>query len=470
MRKLFSQQRDISEQASKEGRPRLFTVWDVLMFVIIAVPIAGTVAFFFCVPRGSAPVKIGSKPSVSEQQVPDVQQPTRLTDGRGKAPANNDLSISPGIDRVDNMLVDTSQVRQVRFARVDTSLTESYSVYIEGGIADAIDFPETFVMNQGVSTYDYQFTIDTSRLGLGSHEGGLVFSPTLAGGSGTEPSPGVVGVAVGIRLQLQYAVVGEAVEDIEFRGARIVDGDQASSPVLDFTVRNKGNTVWTPSSVNIDVYNDRNELVSSEQFTDTMTTYPSIDNRYQFLLDTPYDVGEYSANLSVIGPMPTSSLTNERLEFSVFRGAALQEEGKFVAFSTLKKSFFPNERVRITGRFQNTGHVPVAAVMAVEVYRGDVLVDVLRSSLQENLLGESLDHDVYFSATTETGAYHARAWFEYGERRTTEMSLDFTVEELTTTQETYVYVLYVIVVFLLVLGIVGLFWYQRRRRARSTQR
>ena len=229
----------------------------------------------------------------------------------------------------------------------------------------------------------------------------------------------------GIRLRTSVAVTISVTGTQVLRGTvnRIEARDtEIGLPLcIEVSFANTGNVVAQPD-ISVTITRD-NQTVA--QFSHGETTV-EVDS--QQIIEIDWDTsgsqaGDYFAAVDV--SLGGSSIATKKLPFKILPRGSLAGDGKLLSLD-YEGQPATNTVTKIQATFQNTGTVETQAKFIAEVYRDGNLVDALQSEESIVAAGKQDTLTSYFKPD-QPGNYSVKGHVIYGEKKTEEKEISFTV-------------------------------------------
>jgi hypothetical protein len=171
------------------------------------------------------------------------------------------IGVSPATTVLEDVLVNTSQTRQIHVSRVAGEEIRSFTVTKKGGGVDLINFKSSKIVFEGDEmAKDFKFTVSADQVSPGFYTAELIFTPdNFAVRSSPTSTQAVVPTVT--------ALVKITVTDRKIMRANaansIIKIDRNDQTVFSTTVENKGNTVLSFDSVRVYIEDPKGESVGT---------------------------------------------------------------------------------------------------------------------------------------------------------------------------------------------------------------
>ncbi|MFQ6020556.1 MAG: hypothetical protein ACE5J4_00865 [Candidatus Aenigmatarchaeota archaeon] len=221
----------------------------------------------------------------------------------------------------------------------------------------------------------------------------------------SSPPPGEIGglagavavSAVGITLQAQINDI--EIKDYIVERVSVVKAEECKPIQVIVWIRNTGNVRITPT-FHIDI-SDKEETKILKSFDHigkeilpTRTEYISIKIPPDLPQIECIPVGVYK--LRLIAYLNSEVKHDQKYYLEIVPRGTLSIKGELLELN-VKGNATMGELLKVTGKFKNTGEVPVEAKLKIEDYLGGTLLGVSESETLEILFGETSDLTVYFT-------------------------------------------------------------------------
>ncbi len=322
--------------------------------------------------------------------------------------------------------IQTKQIRVLRGG--DNKGNLKIKVEAMGENAEYIETSGDIIMISGKDFVDYEFTINPKNAPNGEHKARLSF--ISQGIVGEEKTKGAsVQVFGGAVADIYFEVGGVEVIKYEIIKLFVKNTEVNKNTELSFEVNNTGNVNWKPERIDLQFtnINDSTEKIIHTIFSDAINIAKAGRfTEYVFNLDLPFIQSEYVLNAVFYAKdKEKTELTSNH--FNVFAPDTLKQKGELKDVSLNKDVFSPDENIKVSGVFKNTGEIAVSGVLVVEVYLNNELTDLLKSSeLDVSVLEEVIFSKVF--TLKEIGNYKISAHIKYGNKQTVVLNKEFNVQ------------------------------------------
>lgn len=300
-----------------------------------------------------------------------------------------------------------------------------FSVSVSGEGARYVKLSsDTFTIPAGLSNSGYGVSIDTTGAPTGEYSAEVKFmgkapATPVAGedGAGANVSVSIVSGVVG---KVIFSVTNEEIASLAVRTIEFPDIETASPPRALLTLRNLGNVDarldglrarFTHTEDAKFVVED--EVMGAEAFG-WMPARGGGGDEVEFA--KKLNEGEYIVSVEAFF-QGVPIFTQDNLHLNVFPEGTLAQSALFVSFGANKNTFKTSELIKFDGVVENNGAAVIQPIFTVEIYKGDELVELLRSESKRLLPGGTLNSSLTWRAD-ENAQYRAVAFYEYGVRET----------------------------------------------------
>jgi len=345
------------------------------------------------------------------------------------------VGISPSTVTIPTILNQTEINAKFHLSRPVTTDEGTYSVIVPTTVQAYIHGPAEVTFGVGNNTVDYQFSVAPGNLATGDYSIPIVFSRKVSqqqvvDANGKPVDDAQLAIVDGVQGLVNFSVTGDRLEKYTVNTIAGSDTEINAPFIAYLDVTNSGNVDWRPDQVDL-LFTD----LDNQQHTFSL----------QIIGDAiPFAQAGQQTVLKLEFPDPTVQVGTFKLQAKVYKAKAIvadltstnaiiinpegtsQKNGELQDLTTNKANYNQNELVKFTGHFKNTGVVPVAGALAVEVYLKDSLVDIVRSSELTAQPGET----VPFTTTTtltKTGEYKLVGYVEYENKVTAQVTAQLTV-------------------------------------------
>lgn len=344
------------------------------------------------------------------------------------APAAHATGVTPAIFEYDNLANGVEITDTVYVTRVEGNGEQVFDVSLIGDSAHQIQLSEpTLTMKEGEVFKGYPFTIAPTTAPNGSHKVSIQFTARPA--DQKERAGQSASLATGARAHIFFDIVDHEVAKMSVSGFTIDPTEINIAPVLSFLVTNSGNVDVRPDYIEATFtdLSDPSHIIKGRMEGITLPFLrPGQDQSMSARFPEPLPLGRYAVTASVVFQGEEIYRSIERV-LNVYPPGTLAQEAQFNAFSVTPSTAVPGSLIKISGEVKNVGQIPVDAIFVVEVYRGDTLVDILRSVPKIIPVAGNSQY-VHTFRPEKNGEYKFDAMFEYGAKATEHKSATVSVK------------------------------------------
>ncbi|PIR73933.1 MAG: hypothetical protein COU35_05155 [Candidatus Magasanikbacteria bacterium CG10_big_fil_rev_8_21_14_0_10_47_10] len=344
------------------------------------------------------------------------------------APAAHATGVTPAIFEYDNLANGVEITDTVYVTRVKGDSEQVFDVSLVGDSAHQIQLTEpTLTMNVGEVFKGYSFTIAPTSAPNGSHKVSIKF----VGRPGTQKTGGAqsAAVATGAQAHIFFGIVDHEVAKMSVSGFTIDPTEINIAPVLSFLITNSGNVDVRPDYIEAtftDLSDPSHIIKGRIEGTTLPFLRPGQEQPLSARFPEALPLGRYAVTASVVFHGEEIYRSIERV-LNVYPPGTLAQEAQFNAFSVTPSTAVPGSLIKISGEVKNVGQIPVDSIFVVEVYRGDTLVDILRSEPKIISVAGNSQY-VHTFRPDKNGEYKFDAVFEYGAKETERKSATVSVK------------------------------------------
>lgn len=255
----------------------------------------------------------------------------------------------------------------------------------------------------------------------GNYSAMLVFRESVSDGSETQNK---LSVKTGVSVQAHIEVTGRQVRDYYVSSIRLLDTEYGTDSTILLKIVNTGNVEAAPDSLIIDVYD---MALRKQQASISVPVIGAIQPHSSGSLvlsaELGLDVGDYQALIKVIDNV--DNMPERRTVFRIVPVGTLSKKGDLTALD-VPDSIKLGDTCRIGAQFENTGDLPVSAVLVSELYQGNRLLQVVKSDVNEIYPGETGQLAAYY-VPLEAGKLSVVGHVVYENKKTQERSGTLTV-------------------------------------------
>lgn len=341
------------------------------------------------------------------------------------------FGLSPGDILLENVLRGASQTSTIRLTRSPEDTGEMHlSVSVSGDYAEYLEFEDQLVIDSGVHSVLFPFTINAQNAATGDYEVLLTFLLQKTVDPNAPPNVGqTVSVLTGGTARIRFTVSGEEVVAYTVMPVKVNETEVSSPIFIDFAFKNEGNVDWRPESARVSFVNVSDQSTSAETtLTEDLFTvaHPGEVSEQKVQVENTLGQGTYTAHVSVVdNGVVVKELDSD--PFTVYPPGTLAQSGELISVEAKKTLFKAGEKVLLAATFKNTGEVPLTAVMVTTLYNEDTYVDLVRGENvtvgigQEVVLNQALE-------PKDGGDHVAETYIQFGSRQTPTVKTAFVVE------------------------------------------
>lgn len=347
------------------------------------------------------------------------------------------ISTSPGKVEIPNILRNSTQTRTVIIGRElsDVQNTTTFVVQPRGEFSQYITGPAEFTMIPGEQAVEYTFDISPQDLANDTYETYFDFLPKITNQSEDQTqnknnNGANVSVTRGVTLIVRFTVTGDEVIDFHVDNLQVKDTEVNEPLFASIDVYNTGNVLWKPDSIELLLTSttDANDIVTATiTQADIQATQPGAQQTVDFSTNTLVVAEKYRARAKIYYHNAVVADIQSNNLVTVYSPGTMKQQGELLSLTTNKTEYNPNEKIKVEGRFKNTGEIVLEGVLITEVYQADEMKELLRS--QEFVI--DTDEEVVFPqiiqlATPDT--YTLSSYVEYGNKTTAARTVSIIVK------------------------------------------
>jgi hypothetical protein len=332
------------------------------------------------------------------------------------------IGVSPPRIILDGVMRGTHSQEQVMLSGIAAG--QQVSLRLDGNMADWIKLGEgpTFFFTDAKSM---PLTIDVdvpATAANGFYNATLTILALPA--ANTKSSGAESTVAAGVTVFVSARVTGDQIRDFTITKTAIPVVEEGSPVVILFTIKNNGNVEAAPTWVHMNVFDKlRKTLVLSRDALSIGPVAPHTEATKAAAIVNTLSKEQYWVSITAYDGDKLIYETQAPIEV-VEKGSKLKSGllHSIDAPSTVE----PGEIVKIVGRFENTGEVPVSASLKTEFYEGDKLIQVMESNATLVASGTKDDLTTYYMPP-EGGTYTVKGFVQYDDKKTAVKDASFKV-------------------------------------------
>ncbi|HLD30977.1 MAG TPA: hypothetical protein VJB41_02140 [Patescibacteria group bacterium] len=338
------------------------------------------------------------------------------------------VGVTPSTIEAKNLANNLKVEKTVFISRANPANTDLYTVKVSGEGAKYIVLGElTIELPKGEKKVPYTFSIEPKNAPAGDYSAQVVFAGTMpktdSGAAGNS-----VGTLSGAAAIVNFSVTNEEVEEFTIRDAQIYESEVGEPIVFSFWIKNDGNVDAKPDYIELEFADETDETnIIKEKIEKTAmeAVAPGAESRVVVSLQSKPEEGRYKGKI-VFFDNNKEILRKENLSFVVYPAGTLAQTAELVSFSTNGNQFIPGDLVKFDAVLKNTGEVPVESILAIELEKDGKMIDLLKSE-KKSLIKKSEAKFTITFRPEDNGEYQAKAYFEYGIKKTDEKNIKFNV-------------------------------------------
>lgn len=337
------------------------------------------------------------------------------------------VGVSPGIieleDLANNVVIDKS----VFISRANPSQDEYYKVTVLGEGAPYIHLSSNKLkLPKGETQVPFDFQIKPVAAPNGTYKASLSFDGTTPDANTTGEQNGI-SFLTGVTALVKFSVSDKEVKKMEVLEIYNQETEVDQPYVFFFQLRNTGNVNAKPDRIELTFF-DRSdpthiiqEVIPSEKIA---FVEPQKTDKIVVKAESKVAEGKYDVEIKVF--LGNDVLFSKKFFTHILPKGTLQQKIEFQEFKISKEDLLIGETVRFSGLAKNEGEVAIEPIFVLEVSKDGQVLDLKRSEKQLILKGESVSYPLSYVGEEE-GEYTAKAFFEYGVRKTDPKEVKFVV-------------------------------------------
>lgn len=345
------------------------------------------------------------------------------------------MSVSPSKVVVSNILRNSTQTKTVIIGRdaKDVHNDTTFTVTPRGEFAGYVTGPAEFIMPAGEQSMEYTFDIAPADAANGDYEVFLDVVPKSSNQAGQNAETGYVSVGVsvvsGVTVVIDFTVGGDEMVNFQVDNLQVKDTEVGQSLLASVDVNNIGNVDWKPNSLELTltaVNDPSNTSTTRIEQADFSVTKAGAKQTVDFATPAPSIAEKYQASAKVYYQDKVVAELNSNNVVIIHSVGTMKQKGELVSLTTNKTEYQPNEKIKVAGKFKNTGEVAVRGVLITEIYQGDAVQDLVRS---EEFTIDTSEEIVFpqIIQLANAGIYTVSSYVEFGDKTTAPRTVIFTV-------------------------------------------
>lgn len=344
------------------------------------------------------------------------------------------VGITPELTRVEGMLPNTSIETEIFFSRGDASKAENVEILIEGPMADYIATPHgSFIeLPQNEQLTRYPFIISSKDLPVGEYEANIRVKPVPETDSENAAGSALLAGAQG---RIQFTVVNEEKALFSISSIDIYDTEENQPPGITFRLLNSGNVAARPSKIELEYFSltdptfRAQETIEGDRI-DFVSAFTEDDVRV--VTNTPLAQGAYIVNIRIFNDAGENISEIKERQLDVFPIGSLDVSGELLSFVSDKSMYTIGEIAEFQAFFQNSSDIGVTASLVIEVFSNGSRVEVIKTDPLFFPAGETSEITATYRVG-QAGEYRVEGDVVYGVHTTETKTIEFQVEELSST-------------------------------------
>ena len=382
------------------------------------------------------------------------------------------MGISPSQIEINDILRGTTQKRIVNILRGAGDVGDLYITVtpMEQNAAFITSGPDEFVMMEGVMMYPYEFEVGPGDAPNGIYE---VYLQFLKGAPPNAIKEGDTGVNIrtGVTGKIVVSVDGSEKLAYSLRSIYLSDTEVGRDVYVKYLVDNTGNIDWWIQKIVFEFFSTQSETTNSvatvEVSSDDLEIVRAGELAQEFTLAVPVELeeGSYTATASYYFQDAIVRMLTTPSAFEVFPKGTLEQSGEIKSLTINKESFVSGEKIKLDAVFSNTGAVDTEGLLVAQIYQGDNVYDLVRSSELYVAEGTQETFSTIIDAK-DPGTYRIDAYVEFGNRKTQPSSVSYVIESASLSGSFGPSVTLAVILLLLGCLIGGTILQRRRRKGR----
>jgi hypothetical protein len=255
----------------------------------------------------------------------------------------------------------------------------------------------------------------------GNYSAMLIFRESSTDESTTQTR---LSVKTGVSVQFHIEVTGRQVRKYSVSSIRLLDTELGDDSIIILNIINTGNVEAAPDSLDIDVYDLAWQVQQASISSPVIGTIPPHSSGNLVLkVALGLGEGEHQALIKVIDS--GEDMLEKKAIFRIVPQGTLGKKGDLTMLD-VPGSIRLGDTCRIDAQFENTGDLPVSAVLVSELYKGNRLLEVVKSDENEIYPGETGQLAAYI-VPSEEGKFSVVGHVVYENKKTQERSGTLTV-------------------------------------------
>lgn len=328
------------------------------------------------------------------------------------------VGVSPGIielhDLANNIVIDKS----VFISRANPSQDDYYKVSVSGEGAPYIALSTTKLkLPKGEQQVSFPFQIKPVAAPNGTYKASLIFNGTTPDANTPTDQNGVSFLA-GVTALVTFTISDKEVKRMEVLDIYNQETEVDQPYVFFFQLRNTGNVNAKPDRVVLTFFDrsDPTHIIQEVIQGDKIAfVEPQKTDKVIVKAESKVPEGKYDVEIKIF--LDNNILFSKKFFTHILPKGTLQQKIEFQEFKLSKAAVSIGETVRFSGLAKNEGEVAIEPIFVLEVSKDGQVLDVKRSEKQLILKGESVSYPLSYVGE-EKGEYTAKAFFEYGVRKT----------------------------------------------------
>jgi hypothetical protein len=330
-----------------------------------------------------------------------------------------------------NLLRNTSQEKHVTLYRAPKDVGDMFiEVDISQSAGKFIQLTDkTFTIPAGQEKYQYNFTVNGGDAPNGEHLAQITFLKIPDPIAFKEGASSVV--KTGSTLKVPITIDGKELIDFELLSIRGLDTEIGKDLEIYYVLTNKGNVDWRPDKITLSFIDADDETVIEKidvlketlPFAKAGTEY--VESYFQTKHTLPE--GAYNIQAEFFHQEKSVGVLDSKEVFDVLPEGTLKQSAEIKTVKTNKSTYVLGEKIKMDLEVENTGSIPVNAILYASVSKDGEFLDLVRGSEYEIPTGQKIEMTQILDYA-KTGNYSVDTYVEYGKKKTDIKKITFKIQ------------------------------------------
>ncbi len=337
------------------------------------------------------------------------------------------IGVSPSIVELDGLANNIVLDKTLYMSRANPSKEEYYKITIEGDGAPYVSVDKTTIaLPKGEKQVPFTVHIKPVAAPNGTYRAFLVITGTVPDHK-IESGQNNVAFLTGVTAQIQFVITDKQIKKFDIVEVYDEETEVDQPFVFYFLLKNSGNVSARPDKIDLvftDVSDPTHFILDSIDGPTLNMVAPLATEKVVAKSSAKVPEGKYNLEIKFISDQ--SVIFTKNFMVKILPKGSLAQKLEFISLQLNKQKYAVSEPVRFTGNVKNTGEVAIEPVFVVEISKDEQVLDLKRGDKSLVLKGEGQAFPLTYTPE-EKGDYVAKAYFEYGARKSDVLEQSFTV-------------------------------------------